>query len=147
MITAPILFDNRVAEPPPVGWVRRVFFGAVNPAGALAALHNLYAAGGGVSEDQLSDVFKRYGVSQQDAKRSVLLQLCSDSLARVLTWEPVHIPDGRRQVQNVATAVGLSPRDTAEAESLASAEHVRMAVKQSLPIESSPRKSRQEYGR
>ena len=126
------LFPARQVEPPTIGWWRRTFRGAVNPTGALAALNNLYRSSPEVREDQLKAAFRRYGVVSGEAKRSVMLQFCTQALARALAWEAELIPDGRRAVEQLARDLGLSPGDVAEIQRGAVGSHLRSLINAAL---------------
>jgi hypothetical protein len=130
--TKPTIFVVRLAEPPSISWIRRVFFGAVNPPGAVSALNNLYLKGARPNHEHIAAALRRYGVASADAQRAVLTQFCSDALARVLSWDAVHVADGRDEVARLAAGLGLSPRDVDEMQRRATGTHVRAAIKDVL---------------
>jgi hypothetical protein len=125
------LFE-RIAEPPPPGWFSRTFLGSVDPAGALTALRNHFASGGEVRQEVITAVFKRYGVSQRAAQRTALLQLVSDSMTRILSWEPDQVSNGRKLVNELAQTIGLTSQDIEQAETRGVAAHIRSLIRECL---------------
>ncbi len=131
-LTTSTLFPKRVDAPAPPGWFSRVFKFTTDTAGAVKALANLHAEEKAPPKERIEATLKKYGVSDGQASRSVLVALCTDALTRVLHQDTEAIAAGKAQVEQLAASLGLTEEDLRDAAVIATITRVRTAIKEAI---------------